>query len=70
MLTKNEKRAVIYLADAAGEKIMAIYAQDFDIDYYETPINPVVAAATGLDELDLCVELILQHSRFKVSFSI
>ena len=33
MLTNNQKRAVIDLAKAAGEKIMAIYAQDFDVDY-------------------------------------
>lgn len=32
-LSNNEKRAVINLAKAAGEKIMAIYAQDFDVDY-------------------------------------
>ena len=33
MLTEDQKKAVIYLAKAAGEKIMAIYAQDFDVDY-------------------------------------
>jgi 3'(2'), 5'-bisphosphate nucleotidase len=33
MLTNDQKRAVIDLAKAAGEKIMAIYAQDFDVDY-------------------------------------
>jgi len=33
MLTNAQKRAVIDLAKAAGEKIMAIYAQDFDVDY-------------------------------------
>jgi len=33
MLTKNNKKALIYLAKAAGEKIMAIYAQDFEVDY-------------------------------------
>jgi len=33
MLTNNQKRAVIKLAKAAGEKIMAIYAQDFDVGY-------------------------------------
>ena len=35
MLTNNQKRAVIDLAKTAGEKIMAIYAQDFDVDYKE-----------------------------------
>jgi len=33
MLTSDQKRTVIDLAKAAGEKIMAIYAQDFDVDY-------------------------------------
>ena len=33
MLTNDQKRAVIDLAKAAGEKIMAIYVQDFDVDY-------------------------------------
>ena len=33
MLDNNQKRVVIELAKAAGEKIMAIYAQDFDVDY-------------------------------------
>ena len=32
MLTNDQKRAVIDFAKAAGEKIMAIYAQDFDIE--------------------------------------
>jgi len=35
MLTNDQKKAVIGLAKAAGEKIMAIYAQDFDVDYKE-----------------------------------
>jgi len=35
MLDNNQKRAVIELAKSAGEKIMAIYAQDFDVDYKE-----------------------------------
>ena len=33
MLTDDQKRTVIDLAKVAGEKIMAIYAQDFDVDY-------------------------------------
>jgi len=33
MLTNNQKRAVIDLAKAAGEKIMAIYAQSFGAEY-------------------------------------
>jgi len=35
MLTNDQKRAVIDLAKAAGEQIMAIYEQDFDVDYKE-----------------------------------
>ena len=33
MLTNGRKRAVINLVKTAGEKIMAIYAHDFDVDY-------------------------------------
>jgi len=33
MLNSDQKRAVLDLAKAAGEKIMVIYAQDFDVDY-------------------------------------
>ena len=33
MLDNNQKRAIIKLAHAAGQKILAIYAQDFDVDY-------------------------------------
>ena len=43
MLNKNEKRAVINLAKAAGEKIMAIYAHDFDVDYKDD-LSPLTQA--------------------------
>jgi len=33
MLDNGRKRAMIDLTKAAGEKIMAIYAHDFDVDY-------------------------------------
>ncbi|MDA9006500.1 3'(2'),5'-bisphosphate nucleotidase CysQ [Litoricola sp.] len=33
MSSNDQKRAVIDLAKSAGEKIMAIYEQDFDVDY-------------------------------------
>ena len=39
MFTENQKKAVIELVKAAGEKIMAIYAHDFDVDYKEDIIN-------------------------------
>jgi len=43
MLNKNEKRAVINLAKAAGEKIMAIYVQDFDV-YHKDDSSPLTQA--------------------------
>jgi adenylylsulfate kinase len=32
---------------------------------YETPINPEISVATGFDELDLCVEQVLETLRAK-----
>lgn len=43
MLTNDQKKAVIDLAKAAGEKIMAIYAQDFDVDYKDD-LSPLTQA--------------------------
>ena len=43
MLDNNHKRAVIKIAHAAGQKIMAIYAQDFDI-YYKGDSSPLTQA--------------------------
>ena len=43
MLSNNEKRAVIDLAQAAGKKIMAIYEQDFDVNYKDV-FSPLTQA--------------------------
>jgi len=43
MLNKDQKRAAIDLAKAAGEKIMAIYAHDFDVDYKDD-LSPLTQA--------------------------
>lgn len=43
MLTNDQKKAVIDLAKAAGEKIMAIYAHDFDVDYKDD-LSPLTQA--------------------------
>jgi len=43
MLTNDQKRAVIDLAKAAGGKIMAIYAQDFEV-VYKDDLSPITQA--------------------------
>lgn len=42
MLSKEQKRAVIDLEKAAGDEIMAIYPQNFDIEYKDgsSPLTP------------------------------
>ena len=43
MLTNDQKRAVIDLAKCAGEQIMSIYTQDFDVDYKDD-LSPLTQA--------------------------
>ena len=69
MLTNDQKRAVIDLAKAAGEKIMAIYAQDFDVDYKDdsSPLTQADLAShhciiDGLRELTPKIPVLSEES--------
>jgi len=69
MLTNDQKRAVIDLAKAAGEKIMVIYAQDFDVDYKDdsSPLTLADLAShqcilDGLRELTPDIPLLSEES--------
>jgi len=69
MLTKDQKRSVIDLAKAAGEKIMAIYAQDFDVDYKDdsSPLTQADLAShhcivDGLRELKPQIPVLSEES--------
>jgi len=69
MLTNDQKRAVIDLAKTAGEKIMAIYSQDFDVDYKEdsSPLTQADLAShhcivDGLRELTLDIPVLSEES--------
>ena len=69
MLTSDQKKAVIDLAKAAGEKIMAIYAQDFDVDYKEdsSPLTKADLAShhcivDGLRELTPQIPVLSEES--------
>ena len=69
MLTNAQKRAVIDLAKAAGEKIMAIYEQDFDVDYKEdsSPLTQADLAShhcivDGLRELTPQIPVLSEES--------
>ena len=69
MLTNNQKKSVIDLAKAAGEKIMAIYAQDFDVDYKDdsSPITQADLAShhcivDGLRELTPHIPVVSEES--------
>ena len=69
MLSNNEKRAVINLAKAAGEKIMAIYVQDFEVDYKDdsSPLTQADLAShhcivDGLRELTPQIPVLSEES--------
>ena len=69
MLDNNQKRAVIELAKSAGEKIMAIYAQDFDVDYKDdsSPLTQADLAShhcivDGLRELTPDIPVLSEES--------
>ena len=69
MLTSDQKRTVIDLAKAAGEKIMAIYAQDFDVDYKDdsSPLTQADLAShhcivDGLRELTPHIPVLSEES--------
>jgi len=69
MLTNDQKRAVIDLAKAAGEKIMAIYAHDFDVDYKDdsSPLTQADLAShhcivDGLRELTPHIPVLSEES--------
>ena len=69
MLSNNEKRAVINLAKAAGEKIMAIYVQDFEVDYKDdsSPLTEADLAShhcivDGLRELTPQIPVLSEES--------
>ena len=69
MLTNDQKRAVIDLAKAAGEKIMAIYAQDFEVDYKDdsSPLTEADLASyhcivDGLRELTPLIPVLSEES--------
>ena len=69
MLTNDQKRAVIDLAKAAGEKIMAVYSQDFDVDYKEdsSPLTQADLAShqcivNGLRELTPYIPVLSEES--------
>jgi len=69
MLTNDQKRAVIDLAKAAGEKIMAIYTQDFEVDYKDdsSPLTQADLAShncivNGLRELTPHIPVLSEES--------
>ena len=69
MLTNDQKRAVIDLTKAAGEKIMAIYAQDFEVDYKadSSPLTQADLAShhcivDGLSELTPQIPVLSEES--------
>jgi len=69
MLTCDQKRAVIDLAKDAGEKIMAIYAHDFDVDYKDdsSPLTQADLAShhcivDGLRELTPQIPVLSEES--------
>jgi len=69
MLTNNQKKSVIDLAKAAGEKIMAIYVQDFDVDYKDdsSPLTQADLAShhcivDGLRELTPHIPVLSEES--------
>ena len=69
MLTSNQKKAVIDLAKTAGEKIMVIYAQDFDVDYKDdsSPLTQADLAShhcivDGLRELTPHIPVLSEES--------
>ena len=69
MLNNNQKRAVIDLAKAAGEQIMAIYVHDFDVDYKEdsSPLTQADLAShhcivDGLRELTPQIPVLSEES--------
>ena len=47
MLNNDQKRTVIDLAKTTGERIMAIYAHDFHVDYKDdsSPLTQALAMA-------------------------
>ena len=69
MLTSDQKKVVIDLAKAAGEKIMAIYAQDFEVDYKDD-LSPLTQAdlashhciVDGLSELTPHIPVLSEES--------
>jgi len=69
MLTNDQKRAVIDLAKCAGEQIMAIYTQDFEVDYKDdsSPLTEADLASyhcivDGLRELTPQIPLLSEES--------
>ena len=69
MLDNYQKRAVIELAKTAGEKIMAIYAHDFDVDYKDdsSPLTQADLAShhcivDGLRELKPQIPVLSEES--------
>jgi len=69
MLDNYQKRAVIELAKTAGEKIMAIYAHDFDVDYKDdsSPLTQADLAShhcivDGLRELTPHIPVLSEES--------
>ena len=69
MLTNHQKRAVIDVAKIAGEEIMAIYSQDFDVDYKDdsSPLTQADLAShhcivNGLRELTPDIPVLSEES--------
>ena len=69
MLTSDQKKVVIDLAKAAGEKIMAIYLQDFEVDYKDdsSPLTQADLAShhcivDGLRELTPHIPVLSEES--------
>ena len=69
MLNNNLRRAVIDLAKVAGERVMAIYAQDYNVDYKNdsSPLTEAVLAShycivDGLRELTPQIPVLSQES--------
>ena len=69
MLSNDQKKAVIDLAKVAGEKIMSIYAQDFDVDRKDdsSPLTQADMAShhcivNGLRELTPSIPVLSEES--------
>jgi len=69
MLSDDQKRSVIDLAKVAGEKIIAIYVQDFDVDYKDdsSPLTQADLAShhcivDGLRELTPQIPVLSEES--------